>query len=171
VASPSCCPCSPLLLLLLLLLLAAAAAAAAAAPHLQMRLKKPSRCAFLIISPRSSRMARINWNSQMDASTRSRRQHKSAADADADADAAIADQEDKMVHAACLRMQAPAAANTVVSSKIEVIMSLPAGLEDHANHARHLLPELCCSLCIGICFGMRCAVVLHHMRCAQAAAT
>lgn len=36
--------------------------------HLHMRLKKPSRCALCINSPRSSRMARMNWNSQIDAS-------------------------------------------------------------------------------------------------------
>lgn len=36
--------------------------------HLQILLKKPSRCALRIISPRSSRIARMNWNSQMDAS-------------------------------------------------------------------------------------------------------
>lgn len=35
---------------------------------LQMRLKKPSRCALRIMSPLSSRMAFINWNSQMEAS-------------------------------------------------------------------------------------------------------
>jgi hypothetical protein len=33
-----------------------------------MRLKKPSRWALGSISPRSSRMAFMNWNSQMDAS-------------------------------------------------------------------------------------------------------
>lgn len=40
------------------------------APHLQMRRKKPSRCAFRIISPFSSRIAFMNWNSQMEASAR-----------------------------------------------------------------------------------------------------
>ena len=37
-------------------------------PCLHMRLKKPLRCAFFTMSPRSSRMALMNWKSQMDAS-------------------------------------------------------------------------------------------------------
>lgn len=48
-----------------------------AQPHLQMRRKKPSRCALRIISPRSSRIARMNWNSQMDASVQSGAHHSS----------------------------------------------------------------------------------------------
>jgi hypothetical protein len=39
--------------------------------HLQILLKKPSRCAFFIISPSGVRMARMNWYSQMDASAQS----------------------------------------------------------------------------------------------------
>lgn len=38
---------------------------------LHIRLKKPSKWALGSISPRSSRMARMNWNSQIEASTAS----------------------------------------------------------------------------------------------------
>lgn len=36
--------------------------------HLQILLKKPLRCAFFTMSPRSSRMARMNWKIQIEAS-------------------------------------------------------------------------------------------------------
>jgi hypothetical protein len=48
--------------------------------NLQILLKNPSRCAFFIISPRSSRMARMNWKSHMEASVarHSTAQHSTA---------------------------------------------------------------------------------------------